>query len=38
MFDEPEADQAGREQVGRERDVEPALVADREPPEPGEPG
>jgi hypothetical protein len=36
--DEPEADQAGGEQVEPEQDVEPALVAHREPAEPGEPG
>jgi hypothetical protein len=35
--DEPEADQAGGEQVEGEQDVEPALVVDREAPEPGEP-
>ena len=35
--DEPEADQAGGEQVEAEQDVEPALVADGEPAEAGEP-
>src|SRR5918998_1169984 len=37
-LDEPEADQAGGEQVEAEQDVEPALVPDREPAEAGEPG
>lgn len=37
-LDEPEADQAGGEQVEAEQDVEPALVADRQPAEAGEPG
>ena len=37
-LDEPEADQGGGEQVEPEQDVEPALVADGEPPEAREPG
>ncbi len=36
--DEPEAEQAGGEQVETEHDVEAALVAHREPPESGESG
>jgi hypothetical protein len=36
--DEPEADQGGGEQVEAEQDVEPALVADGQPAEAGEPG
>ncbi len=35
---EPEADQGGGEQVERLEDVEPALVADGQPAQAGEPG
>jgi hypothetical protein len=37
-LDEPEVDQGGGEQVEAEQDVEPALVADGEPADAGEPG